>query len=143
MIEGHENNEDFSLVRGGPLFQIFRRAYLSGSALELLNRRMIFITAISWFPLLALSIWEGLVWGSGVSLPFLYDIDAHARFLIALPLLLAAELFVHQRMRNVVRQFFERGLIPDSEGSLFDKAAASASRLWNSVVAELLHRQET
>jgi len=76
---------------------------------------MIFITAISWFPLLALSIWEGHVWGSGVSLPFLYDIDAHARFLIALPLLLAAELFVHQRMRNVVRQFFERGLIPDSD----------------------------
>ena len=79
MIEPQESNEDFSLVLGGPLFQIFRSAYLSDSALELLQRRMIFITAISWFPLLALSIWEGHVWGSGVSLPFLYDVDAHAR----------------------------------------------------------------
>ena len=138
MIEPHESDEDFSLVLGGPLFQIFRRAYLSGSALELLHRRLIVITAISWFPLLVLSIWEGHAWRSDISLPFLRDVDVQARFLIALPLLLAAELFVHQRMRNVVRQFFERGLIPDSDRSRFDKAAASASRLRNSVVAELL-----
>lgn len=138
MIEPHENDEDFSLVLGGPLFQIFRRAYLSGSALELLHRRMIFITAISWLPLLVLSKWEGHAWGSGVSLPFLYDVDVQARFLVAQPLLLAAELFVHRRMVNVVRQFLERGLIPDSDRSRFDKAVASASRLRNSVVAELL-----
>jgi hypothetical protein len=138
MIEPREGDEDFSLVLGGPLFQTFRRAYLSGSALELLHRRIIFITAISWFPLLALSIWEGHVWGSGISLPFLYDVDAHARFLVALPLLLAAELFVHRRMRNVVRQFLQRGLIPDSGRSQFDRATASALRLRNSGVGELL-----
>jgi hypothetical protein len=137
-IEPQDIKEDFSLVLGGPLFQIFRRAYLSGSAWELLHRRMIFITAISWLPLLGLSIWEGHAWGSGVSLPFLHDVDAQARFLIALPLLLAAELFVHRRMLNVVRQFLEPGLIPDSDRGRFDKAVASASRLRNSVVAELL-----
>jgi hypothetical protein len=32
-IESPDMKEDFSLVLGGPLFQIFRRAYLSGSAL--------------------------------------------------------------------------------------------------------------
>jgi hypothetical protein len=32
-----ETADDFSLVIGGPLFQIFRHAYLSGSALELLR----------------------------------------------------------------------------------------------------------
>jgi hypothetical protein len=138
MTEPHESDEDFSLVLGGPLFQIFRRAYLSGSALELLHRRLIFITAISWFPLLVLSIWEGHAWGSDLSLPFLRDVDAQARFLVALPLLLAAELFVHRRMRDVARQFLDRGLIPDSHRSIFDKAAASATRLRNSMGAELL-----
>src|SRR5258707_15603403 len=126
-IKSEEMTEDFSLVLGGPLFQIFRGAYLSGSALELLYRRMVFITAIAWLPLLVLSIWEGHVWGSGISLPFLHDVYAHARFLIALPLLLAAELFVDRRMRNIVRQFLERGLIPDSDRSQFGKAVASAS----------------
>ena len=138
IIEPHESDEDFSVVLGGPLFQIFRRAYLSGSALELLHRRMIFITVISWLPLLVLSIGEGHAWGSGISLPFLRDVDVQARLLIALPLLLAAELFVHRRMVNVVRQFLERGLIPVSDRSRFDKAAASALRLRNSVIAELL-----
>lgn len=138
MIEQPETDEDFSLVLGGPLFQIFRRAYLSGSALELLHRRVLVVTAITWLPLLALSLWEGRLWGSGISLPFLWDVDAHARLLIALPLLLAAELFIHHRMRNVVRQFHERGLIPDPDRNQFEKAAASAARLRNSVGAELL-----
>jgi len=31
MIEPQESDEDLSLVLGGPLFQIFRSAYLSGA----------------------------------------------------------------------------------------------------------------
>ena len=137
-IKSEESGEDFSLVLGGPLFQIFRRAYLSGSALELLRRRVLVITMISWLPLLLLAALQGYASGTTVRLPFLYDLDAHARFLIALPLLLVAELFVHRRMRNVVRQFLERGLIPESDLTRFDRAAASASRLRNSIVAEAL-----
>ena len=34
-----EATPDFSLVLGGPLFQLFRRAHLSGDALELMHRR--------------------------------------------------------------------------------------------------------
>ena len=33
--------EDFSLVLGGPLFQLLRKAHLEGEALELLHRRII------------------------------------------------------------------------------------------------------
>jgi len=46
---------DFSLVLGGPVFQLFRRAHLSGDAMELLKRRVIVITTIAWLPLLVLS----------------------------------------------------------------------------------------
>jgi hypothetical protein len=137
-IESQDLNEDFSLVLGGPLFQILRRAYLSGSALELARRRVLVITTVSWLPLLLLSAWEGRAWGHNVGLSFIYDIDAHARFLIALPLLIGAELVVHQRMRNVVRQFLERGLVPTNALHEFDRAVSSAKRLRNSMLAELL-----
>jgi hypothetical protein len=133
-----EVNEDFSLIAGGPLFQIFRRAYLSGSGLELMRRRLLFFPTFSWLPLLLLSAWERHLWGQSVSLPFIYDLDAHARFLIALPLLIGAELLVHQRMRNVVKQFLDRGLIPASARGQFDQALASARRWRNSVTAEVL-----
>jgi hypothetical protein len=132
-----EDSYDFSLVLGGPLYQLFRRARLSDNALELLQRRIVFIALIAWLPLLMLSALEGNAWGGGVVMPFLYDADVHVRFLIALPVLVLAELVVHQRMRPIVRQFLERDLIGDAERGKVDAALASAYRLRNSVVAEV------
>ena len=60
------------------------------------------------------------------------------RLLIAMPLMILAELVVHQRMRPVVGQFLDRGLIPDAARPQFDAAIASANRLRNSVAAEVL-----
>ena len=51
---------------------------------------------------------------------------------------MVAELVVHRRMRPVVAQFVERGLIPDSELATFDAAISSAMRLRNSIWAEAL-----
>jgi len=129
---------DFSVVLGGPLYQLVRRAHLAGDALDLLRRRVVVISLFAWLPLLVLSALSGQAWGNAVQVPFLMDVEAHARFLGALPLLIVAELVVHQRMLPVARQFLERGLIPDESRARFDAALASAQRLRNSVVAELL-----
>src|SRR3974390_3677338 len=79
---------DFSLVLGGPLHQIFRRAHLSGDTLELLKRRVILITLWAWLPLLLVSLVDGHALGGGIKIPFLRDVEAHVRFLIALPVLI-------------------------------------------------------
>jgi len=129
---------DFSLVLGGPLYQLLRRAHLSGDALELVRRREIFFALLTWLPLLVLSIVEGRAWGGSVKLPFLFDVDVNTRFLLSLPLLIAAELIVHQRMRVVVKAFVKRGLVPDAARARFDAAITAAMRLRNSVVAEVL-----
>ena len=140
-VEGAKSPQDpydFSLVLGGPLNQLVRRARLSGDALELLRRRVIVISLFAWLPLLVLTILGGRAWGDAVTVPFLKDIEAHARFLLALPLLILAKLVVHQRMRSVALQFLERGLIPKRSRARFDLAMASAVRLRNSVLAEVL-----
>ena len=129
---------DFSLVLGGPLYQLFRRAHLSGDTLELLRRRVIVIALFAWLPLLVLSVIEGHAWDGGVTMPFLYDVDVQVRFLVALPLFVVAELVVHRDMRPVVRQFVERGLVTDEIREKFEAALASAQRLRNSVTAEVL-----
>ena len=112
---GVTESADFSLVLGGPLYQLWRRSRLAGDALQLQHRRIVVLMALAWVPLLALSVAEGHAWGGSVAMPFLYDIELHVRFLLALPLLVVAEMVVHRRMRPVVGQFIERGLIPDSE----------------------------
>ncbi len=130
--------EDFSLILGGPLYQLFRRAHLSGDGLELLRRRIVFLMALCWLPLLVLAAWEGHAWGGGIRVPFLLDIDVHVRFLVTLPLLVLAELVVNQRMKPVLRQFWARGLVAEGSRARFDAAVAGALRLRNSIVAEVL-----
>jgi hypothetical protein len=125
-------------VLGGPLFQLLRRSHLSGNALELLQQRILVISLLAWLPLLVLSLVEGRALGGSVAVPFLWDVDIHLRFLVALPLLIVAELVVYQRMRFVVREFLERNLIPENDLTRFEAAIASAFRLRNSVLAELL-----
>jgi hypothetical protein len=132
------NQPDFSLVLGGPLFQLLRRAHLSDDALTMVRQRIIVISLIAWLPLLVLSALEGQMLGGGATVPFLLDLDVHVRFLVALPLLIAAELVVHRRMRSLVQQFLERRLIPESAMGRFDAAIASAFQLRNSALAEIL-----
>jgi len=131
-------SKDFSLVLGGPLFQLLRRSHLCGDALELLKQRILIISLLAWLPLLVLSALEGQALGGGAAVPFLMDVEVHVRFLLSLPLLIVAEIVVHQRMRFVVQQFLERNLIPENALRRFEVAIASAFRLRNSILAEVL-----
>jgi hypothetical protein len=130
---------DFSLVLGGPLYQLWRRTRLAGDTLQqLLLRRVIVLTGLAWLPLLLLSVAEGHAWGESVKLPFFHDVEIHVRLLLAFPVLILAELIVHYRMRPLVAQFIIRGLIPDAARAQFDAAIESAMRLRNSITAEVL-----
>lgn len=127
---------NFSLFLGGPLFQLLMRLKLTTPTLELLKRRIIFISLFAWLPLLILSFVDGKAW-RGTGLPFLYDIETQLRFLVALPLLIGAELVVHKRLRAVVEEFLEQNIITQDVLPKFNAAIASALKLRNSVAAEL------
>ena len=128
---------NFSLMLGGPLYQLFCRAHLCGHFLELLKRRLLVLCGTAWLPLLVLSALNGTAW-DGVGLPFLKDVEVYARFLLAMPLLIIAELVVHDRMRPVVQQFVKSNLVADNARAQFHAAIESALRLRNSVSAEVL-----
>lgn len=129
---------DFSLVLGGSLFQLLRRTHLADDALLVVRRRIMVIALFAWLPLLLLSALEGNLRGGSTGVPFLFDIEVHVRFLVTLPLLVLAELVVHQRMRPLLQQFVERNLTPENATARFEAAIVSAFRLRNSVLAELL-----
>lgn len=136
-IHNPKEPPNFSIVLGGPLFQLLMRMKLTTPALELLKKRIVFITLFAWLPLLVLSIIDGRAW-SGTGIPFLYDLEAQTRFLGALPLLIAAELLVHIRLRPIVAQFIEREVIQEKDHAKFQQLIDSAMTLRNSVVFELI-----
>ena len=74
---------EFSLVLGGPLFQLMRRVHLSDDALMMARQRVIVIAMLAWLPLLLLCTLEGQLWGGTVAVPFLKDMEVHIRFLVA------------------------------------------------------------
>src|SRR5262245_2393968 len=129
---------DFSLVLGGPLYQLWLRTHVAGPALDLVARRIVAITVVAWVPLLALTVFEGTAIGPAVPVPFLTDIAAHVRFLVGIPLLLVAEVVAHQRIRLAVRHFVDAGLVPAAVLPGFRAAIDGALRLRNSVVVEVI-----
>src|SRR5262249_15724053 len=130
-FEGVSDATDFSLVLGGPLYQLFRRAHLSGDTLELLHRRIIGIVLVVWLPLLVLSFLAPP--GAPVSISFLRDLDTQVKFLVALPVLISAELMVHLRTRSVARNFLSRHIIPPSDLPRLHDIVRAAKRIRNSV----------
>ena len=126
---------DFSLVAGGPFFQLFRRSHLTEDAPGPLRRRIIVITGIAWLPLLLLSMYDHFS-GRFVEVSFLRDVEVHARFLVALPVLILAELIVHSRLTPAVRRFVERRIVFGEDLARFDSAIDSAVRLRNSNAIE-------
>ena len=136
--DGRQPPQDFSLILGGPLYQLFRRTHLADDALMLQRRRLVVLALVAWLPLAVLAAVGGDLIGGGAAVPFLMDVEVHAKLLVALPLLVGAELVVHTRMRSVAQTFRDRQLIPVEATARLDGAIAAAYRLRNSVPAELL-----
>lgn len=134
--QSNKQTENFSLVLGGPLYQLYLRTFLAKPPLDLYPRRIIIISLLAWLPLLILSIINGTAFG-GVDLPFIYDIEIHVRFLIALALFVAAELIVHLRLRVIVNQFLERNIITSECLPRFNKIITNCMHLRNSIVIEI------
>ena len=105
----HES-PSFSLVLGGPRICDCSGGHIPPeNALELIHRRILFIPLFAWLPLLLLSLIGGHALGGAIKVPFLHDIEAHVRFLVALPVLIAAELVLHLRIRPAVLKFVRAG----------------------------------
>ena len=129
--------QDFSLVQGGPLFQLFIRSHLATDALGWLKRRILFLIVLTWLPLLILCLLSGQAIGGTAQISFLYDLEMHIRFLVTLPLLLVTERVVHSRLKPVVMQFIQRGIITPESRVRFEACIQSALHLRNSLLLEI------
>jgi hypothetical protein len=133
-----DNTADLSLVMGGLLYQLFLRLRMAKPPLDLLTRRMLIMPLLTWLPLLLMSALGGQVVGGGITVPFLSDMGVHVRFLLALPLLIAAKVIVHQHLRSIVGQLLQIGIVPPDARPRFHTCVESAMRLRNLILADVL-----
>jgi hypothetical protein len=124
------------LTEGGPGDAVLRRlrlAPLGGRS----RRAALVLAAVTWLPLVVFSTVEGLAVG-GARIPFLYDLAAHVRFLVAVPVLLLAEIPIGLRLRGIAAHFVGVGLVREEDRARFAEIIAGTLRFRDSRVAELV-----
>jgi hypothetical protein len=84
-----------------------------------------------------MSGFEGLAVG-GATIPFLYDIAAHVRFLVAIPMLLLVEIPIGARLRRTTAQFIVAGLVRPKDEARFADIIRDTVRFRDSRIAELI-----
>jgi hypothetical protein len=127
-------HEDFSLVRGGPLYRL-GLAIGGPTTRGALTWLSVAIALLTWLPLLALNAF-GSTLTSGSTIPFFPSLGAHVRLLLAIPLFFAAEFIFDRRVRQVVSTIVETGVVTPADVPRLDAALTRAQRWGGSSVVE-------
>jgi hypothetical protein len=97
------------------------------------GRDLLVAVALTWLPLFVITLVEGRAIG-GVREPFLDDLNAQIRLLVALPLLIGAEPLLHCRSHYIVRPFIDRGLVTPADRLRFEECIEHAERQRSSIL---------
>jgi hypothetical protein len=133
IVLSNESNLDF--VNGGPFYRLQQRLGLMRDGLSI-PRRIAWCIALTWVPLLILSVVQGRALGPTPRESFLLDFAAYGRFLIGLPLLIAAEAVVGPRLVSAAKLFARSGIVRAGDAGAFQTAIAGAIRWRDSAWAE-------
>jgi hypothetical protein len=126
---------DFTLVRGGAILRLER---LLGRGVFRPQTRAALGVAVTVVPLVALAAAQGVLFGTRVSLPLVYDWTIYVRFLFALPMLLLAEEIIDLRISMVVRYLRTSGLLRDDAKRGFEAAIRELERSRDSLFPEIV-----
>jgi len=132
------NESDLYFERGGPSYRLMQRIGLIRGDNPSILRRSIGFLAITWIPLLILSLLDGHALGKTPQQSFLLDFAAYARFFVAIPLLFVAEIVVGPRLTIAGLQFIRSGIVRPEDYPAFEQAIARAAKRRESIVAEII-----
>jgi hypothetical protein len=130
--------DDFSLVSDGLLFRSLARMGLVRPGPKVVYWIAVVVALLTWLPLVALSASLGMALGDAVKVPFLQDFTVSIRLLLALPLLIVAELVFHARSDDVVNHFVDAGLVTEADVPRFGVIARQTEALSSSSSAQVL-----
>jgi hypothetical protein len=132
------NENQLYIERGGPAYRLMQRIGLIRGEDPSLARRIMAFLVVTWIPLLILSWWEGLAVGPTPRESLLLDFATFARFLVAVPLLIIAEVTIGPRVTSAGLYFVRAGLVLPEDYPGFERAIQRLARWRDSLGAELV-----
>ena len=130
--------EDFSITDGGPMYRLLDHLEYDKDRRGRVVLRAMVAAAITWLPLLVLSLIHGSAWGSQMKIPFLRDFAVSARLLVAVPILILAESNIDRRWRALVLEFLRSELVDGKTLPSFEAVLKRTMRWRDRVLPEAL-----
>lgn len=96
------------------------------------------VVLVGWAPLPILTIVHDLAFQTGGARSLLVEVGAHARYLIAAPLLILAEAQCAPKLGAIIRHFAEAGLVRSNDRARFDESIITTRALLDSSRAEFV-----
>jgi hypothetical protein len=128
---------DDALFESGPPSALQRKVGLIKGEKLNVGRRAVLVVLVGWAPLVILAIAQSLILHIDGVTSLFWEVGAHARYLVAAPLLIIAEVECASRLSAIVRNFIDTRIVPDSERERFDAAIVSTRRWLRSTIAEV------
>jgi hypothetical protein len=101
-------------------------------------RRIVIFLALTWVPLLVLSFLEGNALGPTPEQSFLLDLATYARFFVAFPMIIIAELIIGPRLTVAGLHFVRSGLVREDDYPAFDAAVEKVESRREARLPELI-----
>jgi hypothetical protein len=130
-MDAAENLSPYRLSSGGLFYKLMLRLRLVEPNQYHPWRSVALFSGLTWLPLLILTSIEGTLAGGSVEITFIKDPVPHSRFLIALPLLIFADIIIDPYIAGIIKYFQTSGLVPDEEKALLNKTLDRLTRRKN------------
>jgi len=130
--------DDLSFTESGLFHKLVSRLNLGGTSTKHITKRILFMIAITWLPLLVLTALQGLAFGNEVDVPFWKDFSIHSKLLIILPLLLFAEVSFDFRLKELTIQFFKSGILNEKDFGSFEEIKKKVKGLCDSIWPDII-----
>ena len=126
------------LFEGGPLLSLQQWLGLSEDNDLHIGRTAGLVVLIGWLPLVLLSLIQSVILRTDEITSLFWQVGAHARYLVAAPLLVVAESACGARLSVIVDNFVTTAIVPKHERNRLDAAVLSTRRLVNSTTGEIV-----
>lgn len=137
MASALANEHELYFERGGPSYRLMQRVGLIRGDDPSVSRRVVCFLAITWLVLLLISLFEGYALGPTPRQSLLLDFATYARFFVAVPLLIVAEVVIGPRLTAAGLQFVQGGFVRPEDYPAFDRAIARVERWRESMCVEV------
>ena len=138
MNDNSISESHFQLSSGGLVHLIQNRMRGAGAGDFPIQTQLLMVMTLLWLPLVVLTLIAGTFVGGEVSEPFLYDLVPQVRLLIALPLLVFADMAIDPTVGVAIRNLQASRVVPDDERPRFKSATARLAQLRDSVWPDVI-----